>query len=111
MAGAAIVVVPSRWAEPFGLTALEAMASGAALLCSGRGGLAEVVGEVAVRIDPDDVAGMAECLVRLALDPARRAALGVAGLARAKLFDVREARAALDGVRGTILHLASDASI
>ncbi len=111
MAGAAIMVVPSRWAEPFGLTALEAMASGAALLCSGRGGLAEVVGDVAVRIDPDDVAGMAECLVQLALDPARRAALGLAGLARAKLFDVREARAALDGLRGAILHLASDASI
>jgi UDP-glucose:(glucosyl)LPS alpha-1,2-glucosyltransferase len=28
MARAAIVVVPSRWAEPCGLTALEAMASG-----------------------------------------------------------------------------------
>ena len=33
MARAAIVVVPSRWPEPFGLTALEAMACGAALVC------------------------------------------------------------------------------
>ena len=34
MQRAAIVCVPSRWAEPFGLAALEAMACGAALVCS-----------------------------------------------------------------------------
>ena len=59
MARAAIVVVPSRWPEPFGLTALEAMACGAALVCSNRGGLAEVVGDAGVVINPDDPAGMA----------------------------------------------------
>ena len=52
MARAAIVVVPSRWSEPFGLTALEALACGAALLCSPRGGLPEVYGQAAQRIDP-----------------------------------------------------------
>ena len=111
MAAASIVVAPSRWAEPFGLTALEAMASGAALLCSGRGGLAEVVGDAAVRIDPDDVAGMAERLVCLALDPARMAALGRAGLARARGFDVKLAVEAMDGVRAAILHSAAASPI
>ena len=53
MARAAIVVVPSRWAEPFGLVALEALASGAALICSPRGGLPEVAGDAAVYADPD----------------------------------------------------------
>ncbi|MDT8870904.1 glycosyltransferase [Komagataeibacter rhaeticus] len=34
MGRAAIVVVPSRWPEPFGMTALEAMAAGAALVAA-----------------------------------------------------------------------------
>jgi glycosyltransferase involved in cell wall biosynthesis len=86
MARAAIVVVPSRWPEPFGLTALEAMACGAALLCSNRGGLAEVTGEAAVPVDPDATGAFAAAIVAVASDPARQAALGCAGLARAKAF-------------------------
>jgi glycosyltransferase involved in cell wall biosynthesis len=82
MSRAAIVVVPSRWQEPFGLTALEAMMCGAALVCSRRGGLAEIAGEACVGFDPDrpDAAG----LIALAQDPARLAALAAAGLNRAK---------------------------
>jgi UDP-glucose:(glucosyl)LPS alpha-1,2-glucosyltransferase len=86
MARAAIVVVPSRWPEPFGLTALEAMACGAALLCSNRGGLAEVTGEAAVAIDPDDSMGFAAAIRDVAGDPARRAALAEAGWARTEKF-------------------------
>jgi len=103
MARAAIVVVPSRWQEPFGLSALEAMACGAALLCSPRGGLAEVTGEAAVPIDPDDADGLAERLAALANDPARRAALGEAGRARARAFDLPHAAARLDALRADIL--------
>ncbi len=87
MARAAIVVVPSRWPEPFGLTALEAMGSGAALLCAPRGGLPEVTGDAAVAIDPDDADALAAAIVAVARDPARRAALARAGRARAALFD------------------------
>ena len=111
MVAAAIVVMPSWWGEPFGLTALEAMASGAALLCSGRGGLAEVVGDAAIPVDPDDPAGMAARIVALARDPGRMVTLGEAGRLRAAAFDVREARAALDRVRARILHLPEDARI
>jgi len=103
MARAAIVVVPSRWPEPFGLTALEAMACGAALLCSTRGGLPEVVGDAAVPIDPDDPEAMAGAIVALARDPARRLALGAAGRARAARFDVTYAAAALDALRRDLL--------
>ena len=39
---ASIVVVPSIWKEPLGRTAIEALASGAALLSSNNGGLAEI---------------------------------------------------------------------
>jgi glycosyltransferase involved in cell wall biosynthesis len=103
MARAAIVVVPSRWPEPFGLTALEAMACGAALLCAPRGGLPEVTGDAAVAIDPDDPASLADAVVALAGDPARRAALGAAGRARAKQFDVAVASVALDALRRDVL--------
>ena len=99
MGRAGMVVVPSRWEEPFGLTALEAMAAGAPLLCTARGGLPEVFGEVGVAIDPDDSAGMADAMVALAGDPARRAALGAAGVERAKRFDLAGAAARIAGLR------------
>ncbi len=98
MARAAIVVVPSRWPEPFGLVALEAMASGAALICSDRGGLPEVAGEAALYADPD---ALAPVLLRLARDGALRARLVEAGLARAQLFDASAARARLIALRAT----------
>ncbi len=103
MARASIVVVPSRWAEPFGLTALEALASGAALVCSGRGGLPEVAGDAAVYADPDAPGGLEAAIVALASDPARRARLAQEGLARAKLFDAVGARLRLAELRSRVL--------
>ena len=103
MARAAITVVPSRWPEPFGLTALEAMACGSALLCAPRGGLVDVMGDptegAAVAIDPDDVPAMAEAMVALAQDPARRAAMAAAGRARAGMFAMDAAHARLADLR------------
>ncbi len=103
MARAAIMVMPSRWQEPFGLTALEAMASGAALLCSARGGLPEVGGDAAIYVDPDDPAGMAAILAALANDPARLACLSLAGRQRASGFDLGPTRQRLDAIRASIL--------
>ena len=102
MAGAAMVVVPSRWAEPFGMTALEAMAAGAALIASDRGGLREVIGDAAVVIDPEDEAAIAAAMVALARDPARRAGLAALGLARARRFDIGVARARLAQLRSDV---------
>jgi glycosyltransferase involved in cell wall biosynthesis len=104
MARVAIVVVPSRWQEPFGLTALEAMASGAALVCSRRGGLKEVAGDACLPFDPDDAEQGAAALVRLARDHALRAALSRAGLQRAAAhFGAEEATARLDRLRDRLL--------
>ncbi len=103
MARAALVVVPSRWPEPFGLTALEAMASGAALICSPRGNLPDLVRNAAVLVDPDDAGALAEAMVALARDEPRRAALGTAGLERARAFDISAGTAALDRLRCEIL--------
>ncbi len=103
MARAALVVVPSRWPEPFGLTALEAMASGAALICSPRGNLPELVRDAAVLVDPDDRGALTGAIMALARDMPRRAALGAAGRRRAQAFDIEVGAAALDRLRREIL--------
>ncbi len=106
MARAAIVVVPSRWQEPFGMTALEAMASGAALIVSPRPGLLEVAGEAALLADPDQPGALAAAMLRLAGDEALRAALSAGGRARALSFDAGAARARLASLRHRRLGLA-----
>lgn len=103
MARAAIVVVPSRWPEPFGLVALEALASGAALVCSPRGGLPEVAGDAAVYANPDDPAEMATAIKELGHDDARRLALAAAGRAHAKAFDMPVIAAQLAALRRDVL--------
>ncbi len=103
MARAAIVVVPSRWEEPFGLTALEALAAGAALIAAPRGALPEVAGAAARYAEPDEPGALAAAMVALAGDPAARAALGAAGLARARGFDVGRVSARLDLLRTEVL--------
>ena len=100
MRRAAIIVVPSRWPEPFGLVALEAMACGAAVICSPRGGLPEVGGEVVLYAEPEPDA-LAAAIQTLAHDPMRRAAMGRAGVVRAQEFGVDRAVAALAQLRRT----------
>ena len=43
-----IAVVPSRWEEPFGRTALEASSSGCATIISNRGGLIETTDDAII---------------------------------------------------------------
>ncbi len=99
MAQAALVVVPSRWPEPFGLTALEAMASGAALIASNTGGLPELVGDSGILVPPGDPARLAEAILHLARDDAARAQRAEAGLAQARLFDTPIIAARLSALR------------
>jgi glycosyltransferase involved in cell wall biosynthesis len=86
---AAIGLVLTKTPEPFGRTALEAMASGAALVTSGRGGLAEICGSAAVIVDPVDHDGLAAELASLMDSPELRAKFAHAGRARVEtLFDI-----------------------
>ncbi len=103
MGRAAIAVVPSRWPEPFGLTALEAMAHGAALICSRRGGLPEVAGEGALYADPDTPGAVAAAVLALATDADRRAALVAVARTRALLFDTAIAAGRLRALRCAVL--------
>ncbi len=102
MGRASIVAVPSRWEEPFGLAALEAMASGATLVCSPRGGLPEVAGRAALYADPDEPGALTRALLDLAGDEARRAALAAAGRRRAEGFGAEAAARRLLALRREI---------
>lgn len=76
MAEAAVVVVPSRWSEPFGMTALEAMATGSAVIVSPRGALPDVVGDAGLYADPDEPGALETALGVLLNNSDRRHALG-----------------------------------
>ncbi|MFT3733160.1 MAG: glycosyltransferase family 4 protein [Hyphomicrobium sp.] len=79
---AAIAIVPSRWEEPFGRTALEAHAAGCAVISSGTGGLKEVSGGHAVLLPERFTAGdIAEKLNALIGDGAKREAIAREGRA------------------------------
>jgi glycogen(starch) synthase len=70
-----IMVVPSRWKEPFGIVALEGIACGCVVAGSAEGGLREAIGPCGVTFPNNDVRGLARVLKELLDDPARRAAL------------------------------------
>jgi len=53
MAQARIVVMPSRYHEPLPRVAQEALAAGAALVASPRGGIPEAAGDAALYADPE----------------------------------------------------------
>ena len=80
---AAVGMVLTTGPEPFGRTALEALASGAALITSGRGGLAEICGPCAMTVDPGEADSLAAALGQL-LDAAERRAGARARRARAR---------------------------
>jgi glycosyltransferase involved in cell wall biosynthesis len=107
MARAAIVVVPSRWEDPCPLVAIEAMAAGAALITSRRGGLPELGGEAAVYADPDDPAALAGAIRVLAGEPARLEAAQEACRARALGFDLEAARHGWAALRAELISAAT----
>jgi glycosyltransferase involved in cell wall biosynthesis len=68
MAGAAVVVCPARWAEPFGMAAAEAAACGTPVVAFRRGGLDEVIadGLTGFLVAPDDIPAAADAVGRAA---------------------------------------------
>jgi glycosyltransferase involved in cell wall biosynthesis len=79
-------VVPSRWDEPFGLTTVEGMASGLAVVASRTGGSPEVVGEAGLFFERDNAEELAARLEELLDDPALRRELAGKARERATRF-------------------------
>lgn len=84
-ARAAIFAFPSL-DEGFGMPILEAMAAGTAVLTSNRSATAEVAGDAALTIDPENSEELIFGLRRLTEDAALRAELVSRGLRRASQF-------------------------
>ena len=88
-----LVVVPSRQPEPLSRVLLEAMAAGRALVGTSMGGTPELIeegvnGRLVARADP---AELAEAIIDLLVNDARRAQMGRASLQRVRGRFAREA--------------------
>lgn len=105
---AAIAVTPSRVREAMGLTAMEALAGGAALVSSGRGGLREASGCCAVYVDPPEAHSLADAMLKLADAPERRLALGRQGQAYvSEMHDPARRAKELDDLRAALIDSAA----
>ncbi len=81
-----IALVYPSWYEGFGLPVVEAMACGTAVITSDRGATAEVAGDGALLVSPDDTGSIARAMAQVYGDPELRARLIERGIDRAKRF-------------------------
>jgi glycosyltransferase involved in cell wall biosynthesis len=88
LAAAWVQAIPSRWEEPFGLVAAEAMMRGTAAVASDAGGLAEQVvqGETGYRVAPGDPHALAGALTRVLADRDHAERLGARGRSHALAY-------------------------
>jgi len=70
-----ILVVPSKWAEPFGVVALEGIACGCVVVGSENGGLKEAIGPCGLMFENGNVHALAAQLKRLFNDRNLQASL------------------------------------
>lgn len=80
-----VFALPSRY-EGFGLTVLEAMACGTAVVCSNIGSLPEVAGDAARKIDPAILPQLVDALTEILKRPELAEDLGRRGILRAAQF-------------------------
>lgn len=99
-----LCIVPSLY-EPFGLVALEAMASGCLCIVADTGGLREVVpadGSVGLRFPAQDSAALEELLEQVLGDDAARAQLVAAARDHVLRFDWGEVARATRAIYGDL---------
>ena len=83
-----IAVLPSMWEEPFGLTIVEALASGLPLITTRSGGIPEICKGVATIVDREDIVNnLASAIHDLYDNPEKCKQMSKASIERAKLFD------------------------
>ncbi|MCT2398714.1 glycosyltransferase family 4 protein [Novosphingobium mangrovi (ex Huang et al. 2023)] len=81
LSGTRLAVMPSRWSEPFGLVALEAIGSGVPVIVSDRALVAEEIARAGfgLAVDTADIAAFTSAMAELHADDARVAAMSMAG--------------------------------
>jgi glycosyltransferase involved in cell wall biosynthesis len=82
---AQMLILPSFY-EGFGLPPLEAMSCGIPVIVSDTSAMPEVVGDAALRVDPEDTEGFAVAMWRFLSDQDLRADMIAKGTKRAKSF-------------------------
>ncbi len=70
-----VLVVPSRWPEPFGIVALEGLASGCVVVASAAGGLTAVVGRCGLTFALGDQTELTDTIERVLTRPQLRTQL------------------------------------
>jgi len=83
-----IAVVPSTEPEPFGMVAVEAMASGKPVVVAAHGGLLDIVehGVSGFQFEPNNAVNFADQMERLILSADLRTQIGLAGKQRQEEF-------------------------
>lgn len=100
-----LYVAPQRW-EGFGLTPLEAMASGVPVIATTAGAFEEMVveGQTGHIVPLEDQAAMTARLVQLLADDAKRQSMGAASLSRVRRdFDITREAADLIAIYRALL--------
>jgi glycosyltransferase involved in cell wall biosynthesis len=106
MARAAALVFPSRWPEPFGLSVIEAFASGIPVLAARAGAPAELVedGRTGRLFEPSDPAALAAVVDAARRRPDELAEMGAAGRRRyLELYTAAANHAALAAIYDDVL--------
>jgi phosphatidylinositol alpha-mannosyltransferase len=96
---------PATGQESFGIVLLEAMAAGAAIVCSDIHGYKGVVhrGEQALLVPPKDVGALYGALTTLLSNPELRERMGESGRERAKQFSWESITAKVDDYYGFVI--------
>jgi glycosyltransferase involved in cell wall biosynthesis len=80
----AVIVVPSVWAEPFGMVALEGMACGCLPLVTAVGGLPEAIGAAGLCVSKENAKELADGMLRLLQDEQLKIGLKAAAVEHLK---------------------------
>jgi glycosyltransferase involved in cell wall biosynthesis len=95
---ASLAVVVASIEEGFGLSIIEAMGFGTAVITSNFPPMSEVGGVAAVLVDPHDVAALENAMRRIASEPEHREALIKRGHERFQAFSTTRFAASLSSV-------------